>query len=294
MTEIIRNRTIRPSTRLEKSKSYKIDTEKVSNGDILIVNIDHESKSFRKTYKFNGADLVNKDSISFIVSDYGTHIDISWSGAKPIKTTASISNPTVAKHVIKPELAKPKGAVTPVKFSSDLSSILEIFKLNKFDPKIHSSSIIHDAPGNYIICLKKNSKLPTTDVTPIFKHFEGMHVIYTGIAGGSLRNRDYRQHFKGSAGRSTLRKSIGVLFGYKQIPREKDPDSGKTKFNEQDELNLTNWMHSNLIMFFLPTMEFKSIEIILIAHFNPPLNLKDSYNSINAEFRQLLSSLRAK
>ena len=37
MTEIIRNRTIRPTTRLEESKSYKIDTKAVSRGDILIL-----------------------------------------------------------------------------------------------------------------------------------------------------------------------------------------------------------------------------------------------------------------
>jgi hypoxanthine-DNA glycosylase len=89
MTEITRNRTIRPSTRLEKSKSYKIDTKTVSRGDILVVNIDHETKSFCKSYKFNGSDVAHKDSISFKVNDYGTSIDISWSGATPIGTIAS-------------------------------------------------------------------------------------------------------------------------------------------------------------------------------------------------------------
>lgn len=88
MTELIRNRTIRPSTRLEKSKSYKIDTKTVSRGDILVVNIDHETKSFRNSYKFNGSDVAHKDSISFRVNDYGSTIDISWSGATPIGTTS--------------------------------------------------------------------------------------------------------------------------------------------------------------------------------------------------------------
>ncbi len=83
MKEIIRNRTIRPSTRLEKSKSYKIDTKSVSRGDILVVNIDHESKPFHKTYKFAGSDIAHKNSIGFRVNDFGTHIDISWSGATP-------------------------------------------------------------------------------------------------------------------------------------------------------------------------------------------------------------------
>lgn len=125
--------------------------------------------------------------------------------------------------------------------------------------------------------------------------FEGLNVIYTGIAGGSLRTRDFRQHFKGdNAGRSTLRKSLGVLFGYKLIPRDKDPNTGKTKFNIKDEQELSEWMIANLIMFFLPTADFNSVEIKLINQFNPPLNIKDNHNEINADFRRLLSSLRAK
>ena len=84
MADIIRNRTIRPSTRLEKSKSYKIDTRTVLRGDTLIVNIDHESKPFVKTYKFTGSDIDDKNSISFRVNEFKNSIDLSWSGAKPI------------------------------------------------------------------------------------------------------------------------------------------------------------------------------------------------------------------
>ena len=91
MKEITRNRTIRPSTRGEKSNSYKIDTRTVSRGDILVVNIDHETRSFRKTYKFHGSDVANKDSISFRVKEYGTSIEISWSGATPMDTALSKS-----------------------------------------------------------------------------------------------------------------------------------------------------------------------------------------------------------
>lgn len=121
MTEIIRNRTIRPSTRLEKSKSYKIDTKTVSRGDILVVNIDHESKPFLKTFKFNGLDVAHKDSISFRVNDFGTHIDISWSGATPIgtvtpKSTISATNrKTLTNEVI--EKSGPKPITTHTKTS---------------------------------------------------------------------------------------------------------------------------------------------------------------------------------
>jgi hypothetical protein len=177
--------------------------------------------------------------------------------------------------------------------STDLESILISFENNHFDPQVHIESRVNNEPGNYIVCLRKDSKLPKISATPVFTNFAGLDVIYTGIASISLRTRDYRQHFKGNnAGRSTLRKSLGSLFGYKQIPRDKDPNSGKTKFNDQDEQRLSEWMHSNLIMFTLHTTNFKDIEIQLINHFNPPLNLKDNKNPINSDFRRLLSVLR--
>src|SRR5688500_149643 len=100
MSELIRNRTIRPSSRLASSRSYKIDTKNVSRGDILIVNIDHETKSFKRTFRFNGADVALKDSISFRVTDYGNSIDINWSGAHPIyKDIKSSDNITIRRLI---------------------------------------------------------------------------------------------------------------------------------------------------------------------------------------------------
>lgn len=184
--------------------------------------------------------------------------------------------------------------VLPTSKTIDLTSLLQTFKQNRFDPTIDNETTIPDKSGNYILCLKPNSNLPKVSISPTLTSFDGLKVIYTGIAGGSLRSRDYRQHFKGNnAGRSTLRKSLGVLFGYKQIPRDSDPSNGKTKFGQTDEQKLTEWMINNLVMYFLPTTDFDSIEIKLINHFNPPLNLKDNHNSTNADFRKLLSSLRS-
>lgn len=197
------------------------------------------------------------------------------------------------KPIDKPKPVEKK--VSVIQKTKGLNSNLDIFKVNRFDPKTDSETIIADSPGNYILCLKRNSKLPTVSIKPILTNFEGLQVIYTGIASGSLRTRDFRQHFKGNnAGRSTLRKSLGVLFGYKQIPRDSDLTTGKTKFNNADEQKLSEWMCDNLIMYFLPTLDFNSIEIELINHFNPPLNLKDNASIINIDFRRLLSSLRAK
>ncbi len=86
MATINRSRTIRPSTRLEKSKSYKVDTKNIGTGDMLAVTIHHESDSFSKTYLFEGTDLSDRNSISFRVNDYETHIDVRWSGVTPQKT----------------------------------------------------------------------------------------------------------------------------------------------------------------------------------------------------------------
>jgi hypoxanthine-DNA glycosylase len=84
MSEVIRNRTIRPSSRLESSKSYKVDTRKVCRGDTLIVNIDHESNPFRKTFRFNGSEIAGKASISFRINKLKTSTEVIWSGALPI------------------------------------------------------------------------------------------------------------------------------------------------------------------------------------------------------------------
>lgn len=84
MTELTRNRTIRPSSRLESS-TYKIDTKAVGANDVLVVNINHESKAFEKSFRFSGKDLATKNSIHFSVIESGSTIEINWSGARPIK-----------------------------------------------------------------------------------------------------------------------------------------------------------------------------------------------------------------
>ena len=117
MSEIIKKRTIRPSTRLEESKSYKVDTKMVSRGDTLVVNIVHETKPFLRTYKFNGADVVFKDSISFRVNDLGTSIDISWSGAKPIGTTSNKITTSKLETKQSPEVIVTKTNSTNIKKS---------------------------------------------------------------------------------------------------------------------------------------------------------------------------------
>lgn len=172
-----------------------------------------------------------------------------------------------------------------------MNIFLKKFSKNVFDPLINNETDIPDEPGNYIICLKKYSKFPKTTVKPVFKTYNGLKVIYTGIAGTSLRKRDYHQHFtKNNAGSSTLRKSLGSLFGYNKIPRDKITTNNKTKFNDEDEIQLSDWMRNNLIMFYYANADYYLNEDLLITHFAPPLNID---KNVSSEFRTHLKFLRS-
>ena len=85
MKVIVRNRTIRPSTRKETSVRYRVNVEKVSSDDSLEVNINHENLPFKRTYIFSGKDVGNRNNISFKVPGVGNKVDIQWSGARPLK-----------------------------------------------------------------------------------------------------------------------------------------------------------------------------------------------------------------
>lgn len=74
MAIVERNRTLRPTTRLASSISYKIDTEKVSEQDKLIVCIYSEQQKLVGEFHFDGHDIVGKKSIHFQYIDG----QISW------------------------------------------------------------------------------------------------------------------------------------------------------------------------------------------------------------------------
>jgi hypothetical protein len=63
MPEIIRNRTIRPSTRKDSSVNYRVHIDGISASDTLIVNVNHESKSYFKTFKFRGGDVLKEKAL---------------------------------------------------------------------------------------------------------------------------------------------------------------------------------------------------------------------------------------
>lgn len=84
MADIIRNRTIRPSTRLNTSVNYRVHINGILPSDTLIVNITHESKSFAKSFKFKGSEVLKKKSLGFKVFDDGKQIIINWTSTQPI------------------------------------------------------------------------------------------------------------------------------------------------------------------------------------------------------------------
>ena len=165
-----------------------------------------------------------------------------------------------------------------------------------FDPLTMDSNMLPNVAGNYVFLLRKGSQLPQVDINPQIPEvtLDGntYQAIYTGIASKSLRRRDYRAHFIGNdASHSTLRKSIGSLFGYDLILR-KENDKRHKKFKPNDEEKLTKWMKNNLLLAFVENADPESMEDKLIAELNPPLNLNKNDNTVNAEFRALLSKLR--
>ena len=167
-----------------------------------------------------------------------------------------------------------------------------------FDPMTMDSSMLPNVAGNYVFLLLKGSQLPKVDIEPKIPEvtLDGntYQAIYTGIASKSLRKRDYRNHFvDNDASRSTLRKSIGSLFGYDLILR-KEGDLKHKKFKPADEEKLTEWMMSNLLLAFVENADPKPLEEKLIAELNPPLNLEKNTNMKNKEFRALLSKLRCR
>lgn len=164
-----------------------------------------------------------------------------------------------------------------------------------FDPLKDDVNTVPALSGNYIFALRKNSKLPDIGIPITYTKFEDYEVIYVGLASNNLKDRDVKKHFNGNAGSSTLRKSLGCLFGYNLIPRDSHYNSnGKTKFSAVDENKLSDWIRTNLLLFYYPNKDFVNVESDLIQSLNPPLNLDKNDNAINSEFRKHLSKLRNK
>jgi hypothetical protein len=84
MPEIVRKRTIRPSTHKDSSVNYRVDIKGVASSDTLVVEISHESRPFHKVFKFRGRDVLQKKSLGFTVNEAIHGIDIQWISTQPI------------------------------------------------------------------------------------------------------------------------------------------------------------------------------------------------------------------
>lgn len=177
---------------------------------------------------------------------------------------------------------------------------IECYKL--FDPMKLDKGLPPEKPGNYIFLLRHGVKLPEEMIQeqPTFTtlKYEGIEyeVLYTGKTSSSLYERVFETHLFGdNAGWSTLRKSLGCLWGYSFTYRDKSPNPDKkvkTKFHEDDEHTITQWMRKNLLVLVAPNANCDKDEKELIAIFNPPLNLINNHNIINQSYRKLLKKLR--
>lgn len=165
----------------------------------------------------------------------------------------------------------------------------------KFDPKHQDFGRISSLDGVYIIALREGCNIPQSVIKPSYRLHDGLRVLYVGMTNQGLNSRIGKMHFNGTAGRSTLRKSLGCLFGYKLIPRSKsNPNDGKTTFERCDEERLSKWMRDNLIVFYATVKnDIESVENELIHTYSPPLNIKSALSDDNKEFREYLSSLRS-
>ena len=164
------------------------------------------------------------------------------------------------------------------------------FKL--YDPLLEEPNTIPNASGLYLIvgrnqeCLLKlfsNAEIPLLNGYPI---------VYIGISKKQgLRNRDYKNHFKGTARNSTLRKSLGALNQWQES--RVYYKEGKYKFTAVCENLLTCWMKINLMMYYeVLDVDIENIEEMLINELSPPLNIAKNHSKKNMEFRAYLKCLR--
>ncbi|KGM93987.1 hypothetical protein Z968_12290 [Clostridium novyi A str. 4552] len=180
-----------------------------------------------------------------------------------------------------------------------MKELLNKLLANTFISTIDMPTKLPDAAGAYLICAKHTNVLPTKMKDLKYSHVNGLPVIYVGIAGRptsrvkSIRKRDYRNHFNGKARSSTLRKSLGVLFGLEK-EYESETSNLKYKFIDEHEEKLSKWMKDNLIMHFVTIDNPMEFEIYLVNTYEPPLNLKDNKSKKNRAFREELSQLRTR
>lgn len=165
--------------------------------------------------------------------------------------------------------------------------------MHRYIPQCDNPDDLPNQTGIYMICAKNKAIIKQNMPGAAYPEIDGNPIIYVGISETQgLRDRDYKNHFNGTARNSTLRKSLGSLFGWR-ADRIYD-NSGRYRFNTMREKELTRWMCDNLIMFywFCLNSELGDLETKLINELDPPLNISKNKSPINKVFRKELKKLR--
>jgi hypothetical protein len=221
---------------------------------------------------------MNTETLSDIIYEQGLYCEQAGDKADASQIKATANNYDNLFYIIG-DIIKLKG--------DTMVNLLKEFQ--KCDP-----SVVPSCAGNYIVCLKENAELPDIGITAYTSLFDNLEVVYIGISS-NLKDRIYKSHFNGNAGQSTLRRSIGSLFGYAKIPRDKI-ENGHTKFNDSDETKLSEWMKNNMVFYYLANDDSGNNENSLIKYFDPPLNIEKTKkllpNSKNNTYRDKLKNLR--
>jgi hypothetical protein len=183
--------------------------------------------------------------------------------------------------------------VEEVTSPTDLPQLLETFAHHCFDPLVDTADSLPKGPGNYIMCLRPDAILPSAAGTPTFVLYNGLRVLYTGATSTNLRSSIYLAHFCGTSSvTSSVRRSIGVMMGYKRVPVVGNTIGTLTIFGMQNEVSVAEWMRQNVCVYWIYTHHCGQVDALLLAHFNAPLNLKHNRNAINAPFREALEQMR--
>jgi hypothetical protein len=114
---------------------------------------------------------------------------------------------------------------------------------------------------------------------------DSVSFLYVGKAEDSLAARDLGQHFAtGQTGRSTLRRSLAALLAQnldlKALPRNPSYPRHFDRYalEPASDRRLTSWMRSQLLLAYWAAPHgtlLRPIEIAVIRHFAPALNLTD-------------------
>lgn len=172
--------------------------------------------------------------------------------------------------------------------------MLNCYSQFRFDPQCDDPEGLPNQTGIYMICIKNKAIITGKMLSAIYQEVDEFPIIYIGISKiQGLRNRDYKNHFNGTARNSTLRKSLGSLFGWRADRIYYN--GGRYRFNTTREQELSNWMSNNLIMtyWFDLNTEIGILETKLINELDPPLNISKNKSLINESFRKDLKKLRS-